>query len=593
MDLEKKVVRNTFGKFFVPTVTGSVMISVLSMTDLLVAGHFIGEIGLSAISVAYPVVVYSMILSAFFGMGGAIRLSFRMGQGKREEASRIFTTALTAAALISVLSAVLGLLFLDPLVRLMGASGGQLFTESRSYIRVLLAGLPFEVMSPVMVTYLRNDSEQRYAMLSVLTAGIVNFVLSVLLVKGAGMGLAGISAGTVLAEMLCCLLAALRLFNRQRMFRLIRMKPDLPLLWEILYPGLTLAAIFLSQIILTIVVNHRLGRFGGTAEVALYAVIKYLINFLFAFFDGVHGAMQPMLGIYYGERERKNVRTTAECGAVAMAVISCGMFLVMALGGPILCRIFNLTGEETVRECVFAFRILAFFCPAAAFVTFINGFYRCTGKTLRSLILSLADNLMFPVIAVLVLSEYFGTAGIWYGLLAGSLCTSVLIAVMCLTGNDGLLLMKKEEYIRPADEFSWICPAMNEELPDLIRQAGEYCDSSNISPKKRFYIDLIIEELAANVLALAGKDGDRHYIDVRISPAEDGHVTVRIRDNLTQFDPTDSGVGDLRSIRQEYLENGRIQDGGINELGIGIIKKIATEYSYRRTVGYNNFQVTI
>ena len=76
--MEQKIVRNTFLKFFLPTVAGSVMLSVISMTDLIIAGHFVGEIALTAISLALPVIIFVQIISALFRMGGAITLSLSL-----------------------------------------------------------------------------------------------------------------------------------------------------------------------------------------------------------------------------------------------------------------------------------------------------------------------------------------------------------------------------------------------------------------------------------------------------------------------------------------------------------------------------------
>ena len=82
-------------------------------------------------------------------------------------------------------------------------------------------------------------------------------------------------------------------------------------------------------------------------------------------------------------------------------------------------------------------------------------------------------------------------------------------------------------------------------------------------------------------------------MDVRITPMEDGSTQLRIRDNLIQFNPADVGESDALGGAEEVLNREAVGNGGVNELGISIVKKIAKEYSYRRTIGYNNFLVTI
>ena len=189
------------------------------------------------------------------------------------------------------------------------------------------------------------------------------------------------------------------------MFHLVKTKPDGRIFLSIIKPGLTLTAIFLSQILLTIVVNHVLCDYGGSRGMAVYAVIKYLINFLFAMYDGVTGAIQPMLGIYYGEKEENNIRYTVRYGFGVMFVIAAAMMLVMELLGGLLCGLFHVQTEQLIDMTVQAMRILGVYCLATAVMTFMNAFYRCTGKEKISFGISILDNLVFPVSFVLVFAK--------------------------------------------------------------------------------------------------------------------------------------------------------------------------------------------
>ena len=72
--MEQKLVKETFFKFFTTALASSVTLSVLSMTDLMIAGNVVGEKGLAAVSLALPVVILVQIASALWGTGGAIVL---------------------------------------------------------------------------------------------------------------------------------------------------------------------------------------------------------------------------------------------------------------------------------------------------------------------------------------------------------------------------------------------------------------------------------------------------------------------------------------------------------------------------------------
>ena len=78
-----------------------------------------------------------------------------------------------------------------------------------------------------------------------------------------------------------------------------------------------------------------------------------------------------------------------------------------------------------------------------------------------------------------------------------------------------------------------------------------------------------------------------NYIDIRVSVLENGQVALRIRDDAVEFDPTQS----------QEVSPGELLDGSHreehNELGLLLVKKVASSYSYKRTVGFNNFMVVL
>ena len=104
------------------------------------------------------------------------------------------------------------------------------------------------------------------------------------------------------------------------------------------------------------------------------------------------------------------------------------------------------------------------------------------------------------------------------------------------------------------------------------------------------YIVLCVEELIVNVAGILEsqhKDPEKFYADVKIHLLEDGSVKLRIRDNLTEWTPKALDLGD-----KAILEN-LDRSSGVNEMGFGIIFKIAKDFSYKRTIGLNNFSVVL
>lgn len=593
--MEKRLVTATFYKFFFPTLASSVVLSVISMTDLMIAGHFVGENALTAISLALPVIIFVQIVSALCGMGGAIVLSARLGEGDLLACSRVFTVSMVLAAGTGLMVSILGTVFLEPVILLLGGTKGSVMELARQYIGTIIAGMVFMILSPVMVTFLRNDSRQGYSMFAVVSGSVFNILCSLGFVTVFDWGIAGIARATVLSQLLTCVLAGRKLLVKNHNFHLVRKAFSVKLVLAVLKPGSTVAAIFFCQVLLTVFINHVLMIQGGKAGVAVYAVVKYLLNFLYALFDGVTGAVQPMLGIYYGEKERKNVAYTAASAFKTMYAMALIMFFLMEFLGDSVCVLFGVEGkvlwDMTVRAC----QIEGFYCIVAAAITFFNGFYRCTGNEKLSFLLSLSDNLIFPVLSIFVLTKFTpaGVNGVWFGLLAGSLCTLVLWGVLCVRSKRGALMLDSSQFEENEQEYHVIIPARKEEMEKLFQGVEQYCDCMEVSPKRQYYITLAIEELVVNVIGLAGTDRRKwgrhkeYYADIKIVPLSGGRARLRIRDNLTQWNPAalhTDGAGELARLDE---------DSRVNELGIGMVKKIAEEYSCRRTIGFNNFSAVL
>ena len=592
--MERKIVEQTFIRFLLPTLAGSLVLSVISMTDLIIAGRFVGEEALAAISLALPVSIFVMIVSALFGIGGSIRIAILLGEGQLEESSRVFTLALIGTACTGLLTSVLGLVFLRPLIVLLGGGTGAVLSYASQYIGTLLAGIVLMMLSPVMLSFLRNDNEQRYSFLCVTVQAISNLVLSLFFAAGLRLGIFGIALATVLSQLISCALASIRLFSPKRTFRLVRGSVAFKRLITILSPGLPVAVIFASQILLTVMVNQLLMEAGGSNGVAAYAIVKYLINFLFALFDGVTGSIQPMLGVYYGEREKQNIRDTVRISFFTMIFVAAVMCLLMEAGGDLLFGLFHVTSPELRRVTHAALRILGPYCLVCGLITYINAFYRCTGKNRISFLLSMLDNLVFPIGGVLILVRMMGLGviGVWTGLLCAGCLTVLVWLILCLVRGKGFLMLEPNDFRRPEGELHLVCEARSEEVGQLLSQVEVYCDEHEIPVKKAYYINLSIEELVVNVVRMAEAAHvawrrNFYYVDVNIMPRPDGQTVLRIRDNLTAFNPG--------ALQSEDLTDADTEDGadGVNVLGIAIVQRIAAEYSYKRTIGFNNFFVVL
>lgn len=587
-----KIIKRTFFKFFGPTLIASLALAIVSMTDLIVAGQLLGSGAFTAISLALPVTIFVQIVSAIFGGGAGIVISHLLGRGDRTGCDKMFTTALTSALVVGVAAGALGLAFLDPLILLLGGQPGPGMDNARWYIGILLLGMPFMILAPVQLTFLRNDSNPGYSMFCVLAGGVWNLIANISLVLVFHLGIAGIAIGTITSQLLSCVLSGLKLYRKKSSFHLVKGGWSLSYVAAMARPGLPAAMIFFFQVVLTVVINHTLAATGGDDAVAVYAVVKYLITFLYAFYDGVTGAIQPMLGIYHGEGELDNLRRTVKVSFRILLVLSVAITVALELGAPLICMIFGV--EAGMLDITLAaIRIQALFCVTAGILAFLGAFYRCTGHAQVAMVIAACNNLVFPVAFILLLANFtqLGSNSVYWGLVLTDYATLLVLFValrlLRKPGESPVLLIPGEDPAAKDPVYQVLIQDKYEDIPRLTEEIDGFCEEHEVPMKKQYYISLCIEELVVNVIQMGFKKERDNYIDIRVAVRPDRTVALRIRDDAVEFDPTQSQEASLG----ELMSGSHQEDH--NELGLMLVKKVAKSYSYKRTVGFNDFMVVL
>lgn len=579
--LRRDTVRKTFYRFLFPTMISSVSLAVISLTDMAIVGHFLGKEALSAMSIALPIILVINILGALLGTGAAISISTQLGKGNKKICGEIFTTACLFALLASSIVMILGNIFTDELMYLCGATDFALQDNAEKYIRPILIGFIPMVFSPILNTFLRNDSKPKISMIIVIVTGTLNLIGDVFFASVLKTGLTGIAAASVLAQTLSSIAAGTVLLRKSSVFKIVKTKISLKLLKSIVSPGSPMAMIFLLQVLLTSFINRMLMKCGGVDGVASYAVIKYIITFIYALFDGVTGAVQPMLGIYFGDGEKENIKTTSKIASRTIILIGICLMLILELFAPQICKILGAGEGELAKTVITSVRIQALYCVSAAAIAFLNTYYRCTGHEMFSMLIIIMNNCVFPIVLISVIAHLtnYSVYSVYLGLVACDIATMFF-----------WLLIKKAAVKEKNDEdsstiiFAKIIPLEEQYVHSLLEEVEKLGDEYDFSPKISYYISICMEEMVVNTMQMAKNDSRKYNVDVKIERLTDGEIVIRIRDDFTEFDPTAKNADSALEAAEEE---------SFNLLGIGIVKNVAKEYDYIQTIGFNNFRIVL
>ena len=193
-----------FRGLWVPAMLSSLGWALSDMADAVVVGQRLGAVGLAAIGLILPVYMINCMFAHGLGLGGSVRYSRLLSQGKTQEAADSFHGVLALALLFSVTTAVLGSVFIDPLLALLGtrSTDGALYAATRDYLQILVAATPLFYLSNVFNYYLRNDGSQRRAGAGSVIGNLCDIALNITLVLALDMGTRGAALSTALGQII-------------------------------------------------------------------------------------------------------------------------------------------------------------------------------------------------------------------------------------------------------------------------------------------------------------------------------------------------------------------------------------------------------
>ena len=193
------MIQRNFWRNVLPSVIAFAFSGVYSIVDGMFVGQGVGDAGLAAINVAWPVTALVQALGTGLGMAAAVVLSVCIGRRDAAEEHRALGSTAVLLLLAGVLSTALLALLYRPLLPLLGAEGSVL-AYADSYTRVIVLGSLFQVLGTGLVPLLRTYDGADAAMCSMTAGFLTNVVLDALFISVFRWGTAGAAAATVIAQ---------------------------------------------------------------------------------------------------------------------------------------------------------------------------------------------------------------------------------------------------------------------------------------------------------------------------------------------------------------------------------------------------------
>lgn len=413
-------------KFSIPAIISGLISAAYNIVDQIFIGQGIGDLGMAATNVAFPLVTISTALALLFGVGGASNFNLSVGRGKAEEASKIAGNALSWMVLSGAAVGAIAIVFLRPLLFAFGATQ-SIMPYAEPYTLITNIGIPFLVFSTGAANLIRADGSPAFSMMVTLSGAVFNLIFDPVFLFVFGMGIEGIALATLLGQALSTVVALSYLMGR---FKTVPLKKEHfliePKITKLIC-ALGAAACFnqLAMTVVQIVKSNTLRHYGGLSAygsemplAAVGAVSKVLVVFM-AVILGIAQGCQPIISFNYGAKQYNRVKETYKRSLLYASLVSVIAFLCLQLFPRQILSIFG-SGSELFYE--FAVQYMRVFM----LMTFINGvqpvtsnFFTSIGKANLGFWMSLTRQILLLTPLLLILPRFWGIDGVmWSGPIA-------------------------------------------------------------------------------------------------------------------------------------------------------------------------------
>jgi Na+-driven multidrug efflux pump len=595
-----RFIQDTLRRALLPALLsiGGVMASTLA--NSLIAGNLLGQEALAVLSLVSPIYSVFATIGSLAGSGASSLAAWCIGRDDREGCSAVVTFSALLSLGLSLLLTLLGLLFLNPLLGLLGTSE-ELWAATRQYLTIyLFSGVGIAGIYPPYFL-LKLDGRHRLSMGLFLCLAAVCVGAELFCVLALDMGLAGVALGFTIANVGTALAGWVCLLGKGSSFRLCAAKRIWTMAPQILAAGSPAALNNLCIVLRSVALNLLIVGLAGKLGLSAFSVVTMAGNLALIFINGLSQTTSPFVGVFTSERDSASLRQIQyHALRLGLALILPATALLLLLASP-FCRLFGVSDPDSLTVVAAAVRLFALSLPFSMVSTLLMYYYLAARRTWLANLLTVCRAYLLLVLAARLLSRLWGLNGVWLAFTAGEILSWLVLAAALAVFRwrrpnlRGLLLLDRR-YEEDGRYISFSVHSTVEEIMDASRRISGFCEENHLDPERSMRISLSLEEMLMSIKdhCFAQDEGQDINVRILIAPGDDGKesIVLRIRCSGTPFNP----IAYYEQHRRERSEGELDQlddllDGLDDSLGIAMIVSTASMVDYKTTFGVNNLTI--
>lgn len=403
-------------RFSMPAIIGMMINALYNVVDRIFIGNApnVGLDGLAGLTIAFPIMIIFLAIAILFGIGGATLYSIRLGEGNRDGARLVLGNSLVFLVITSLILMILGQIFLKPMLIAFGASSNVL-PYAMSYMRVILYGALFQIVSMGMNNFIRADAKPQLAMITMFIGAITNIVLDALFIYGFGMGMEGAALATIIAQAFSMIWTLIYFFRKSTLnrIRLIDLKPQLSIFVSVVSYGIPGFLLQLSNSILNLTINKTLLEQGGDNAVSAMGIINSVQTFVLMPIFGLNQGVKPIVSYNFGAKKFDRIKLTMKYANITATIIAVIGWALTRFFPEQIVSIFNQDPAllEVGRHAIYAW---FWALPLVGFQVMASNYFQSVGHNKTAIFLTLTRSTLLLLPAVILFAKFWGLEGVLY-----------------------------------------------------------------------------------------------------------------------------------------------------------------------------------
>lgn len=411
-NFSKQLSYKEFLTFVSPAIISMIFISLYTIIDGIIVSQLVGSDALASINIVLPSFNLLFGIGIMFATGGSALIAISLGKNNLKEANNKFSLILITTLIIGIIIAILGVIFNEPLFKILGATD-ILMPYCKGYGIIILASAPIFILKIIFDYFTRTDGAFKFSLFVSVLGGIINIVLDYILIGNLGFGIAGAAIATFLGALISTIISAFYFLSSKSTLKYVIPKFEFSVIKESAINGSSEMVTELSTAVTTLLFNLSAMQFAGEDGVAAVTILLYAHFLMISTYLGFVSGAAPLISYNYGAKNTKKIKEVHKYSNKFIISSSILVFIICLVFSPAIVTAFVEKGSSVYNLALTGLKLFSITFLFTGLNVYASGLFTAFSNGKISAIISFSRAFVFILIGFLFLPPLLGINGLW------------------------------------------------------------------------------------------------------------------------------------------------------------------------------------